>query len=668
LVVILSKGLWRERYQSSPAVLGTPLVIDGRAHTIIGVAPDRFEFPERRVRLWVPYMIPRSTTAASGAVVFTALGRMMPGVTVSQVEAEGTAAARSAPRHRLTEFFFGKGGPVVVHARALVDDMAAPARPAVSMLAVAVAMVLIIACANVTNLLLSRGVSRQRELAIRAALGGSRWRIIRQLLTESAVLAVLGSAVGLVLAWWLVHALPILAPAQLPRLDAVRLDGRVGLFWLVATLLGMIAAALPPALRGGRVHLSDALTTAARSSDTEFRDTSARRLRDGLLIVETAFAVVLIIGASLLARSFFRLVHVDNGYNADDVLLVSVALPRETPQARTNQFIETTLERLRTISGVSAVGAGEEAPLTPKTAIVPFTLPAALSGGKPNQGRTVANWVTPGYAEALGLRLREGRFFDGADQGAGVLPILVNQEFVRRHLVVHPVVGTRIPNLLGAGHDSVAEVVGVVGNVLKDGNDRGAQPEVYFMHGSRSQYIGGSVNFVLRARGDLEALVPAIRSVVRQIDRQVVIDRVEPLSRVLGASFGTPRFAAAVVGAFAMVAMLLAAVGLYGVLSYRVSQCVRELAIRAALGARRRDLVHLVLRQGLIVTSIGIAVGMLSAILMTRLMQDLLFGVTSHDRVTFAVAPALVLAVCLAASVPPVWRAASIDPAELLRA
>ena len=497
-VVIVSDRLWRERYGSSAGVLGASLVIDGTAHTIVGVAPRTFEFPDPRVRFWVPYVIPKSPTAPTGAAVFTALARLKPGVTLAQVEAEGTAIARAAPKHRLTEFFFGKGGPVVVHARPLVDDMTAAARPALSIMAVAVALVLLIACANVASLLLSRGVTRQRELAIRAAVGASRARIVRQLFTESAVFAVAGSMLGFGLAWWLVRLLPAVAPPTLPRLDSVALDGSVVVFWLLAAALAAIATGLAPAARSARVDLSDSLRSADRSSGTGFHSRRAGHLRDGLLVVEAAFAVILIVGASLLARSFVRLMAVDNGYTADGVLIARIELPRDASEARTDQFIERALARLRAIPGVSAAGAGAMIPLMRQTAVTGFKVPESIARSKPTEGRALVYWVTPGYAESLGLRLQEGRFFVESDERAATLATIVNQEFVRQHLATRQVVGLRLPQLVGQDQAATAEIVGVVGNVLKDGNDRQPQPELYFVHGSHGQRISGLVNLVIR--------------------------------------------------------------------------------------------------------------------------------------------------------------------------
>lgn len=666
-VVIVSDRLWRERYGTSPGVLGASLVIDGSGHTIVGVAPPAFEFPEPRVRFWLPYVIPRSAAAPTGAVAFTAVARLKPGVTLAQAEAEGTSAARAAPTHRLTELFFGKGGPVVVHARALVDDMTASARPALSILAVAVALVLLIACANVASLLLSRGVTRQRELAIRAAVGGSRARIMRQLFTESAVVTIAGSALGLTLAWWLVRLLPLMAPPTLPRLDAVALDGSVVMFWLLTTVLAALTAGLAPAARGARVDLSDALCSADRSSGTGFRGVHARHLRDGLLVVEAAFAVILIVGASLLARSFVRLMAVDNGYTADGVLIASVALPRGATEARTDQFIESALARLRAMRGVSTAGAGAMIPLMRQTAIAPFTLPESASGGKPAQGRALVYWITPGYAESLGLRLREGRFFVETDARAGTLATIVNEEFVRQHLAARQVTGLMIPKLVGQDQGVTAEIVGVVGNVLKDGNDRQPQPELYFVHGSHGQRISGQVNLVIRTTGHPAAFAQDVRAAVREVEREAVVDRIEPLTTTLAASFAAPRFAATVMAGFAGVAMVLAAIGLYGALSYSVSQRVRELAIRAALGAQRVDLVRLVMREGLSVTLAGIALGVLGAGLFAHLMQDLLFGVRPLDAVAFTVAPAVLVMASLGACLGPALRAASTDPAVTLR-
>ena len=545
--------------------------------------------------------------------------------------------------------------------------MTASTKPALSVLTVAVALVLVIACANVTNLLLSRGVARQRELAIRAAMGGSRGRIVRQLITESAVYSFAGGALGLVLAWWLVRLLPPVAPARLPRLDDVRLDGSVLLFCGLTTLIATVAAGLAPAIRGARVDLSDALGSADRSPNTGFRGAQSRRLRDGLLLVEAAFAVVLIVGAGLLARSFVRLMQVDNGYTADGVLIATVNLPRGTTDSRTDQFIDSVLARVRGLRGVSTAGAAAMIPLMTRTAIEPFVLPEPLTGGKPTHGRALVYWITPGYAEAIGLRLRAGRFFEEADAHAGRLVTIVNEEFVRRHLDVPQVTGLVIPHLAGQEHDVSTEIVGVVGNVLKDGNDRQPQPELYFVHGSHGQRISGQVNLVIRTPGRPAALAEEVRNLIRQVERDAVVDPIQPLTTTVSASLDAPRFAALVVAALASVAMVLAAVGLYGVLSYSVSQRVRELGIRAALGARRADLVGLVLREGLSVTFAGIVAGIIGASLFTRLMHDLLFGVTPLDAVSFAIAPAVLVVASVMACLGPALRAASVDPATSLR-
>jgi putative ABC transport system permease protein len=665
-VAVLSDALWRERYGSNPGVVGSPLVVDGTAYTIVGVARASFEFPDPRIRFWLPYVIPRSAAEPDGAAAFTAVARIRRDTSLSQVEAEGTAAARAAPPHRLTELFFGKGGAPVVHARALVDDMTAPMRPALSIMTAAVALVMLIACANVTNLMLSRGVARQRELAIRAAIGGSRARIVRQLFTESAVFSIGGGALGLVLAWWLVRLLPHVAPAGLPRTENVALDGSVLVFCGLATLITAIAVGLAPAARGARVDLYEVCRGADGSSRTAYRGPRARRLGDALLVVEAAFAVILIVGASLLSRSFVRLVRVDNGYTAEGVLIAGVEMPPGATDGRTNHLIDGGLARLRGLRGVSSAGAAAMIPLMRMSAIEPFVLPDSIAGAKPARGRALVYWVTPGYAEALGLRLRQGRFFAEGDARGGVVPTIVNEEFLRQHVSVEHVIGTRIPNL--AGRDVSAEIVGVVGNVLKDGNDRQPQPELYFVHGSPGQRISGLVNFVIRTAGHPAALAPDVRAIVRDIEPEALVDRVEPLTMIVAASFDAPRFATGVMAGFASLAMALAAIGLYGVLTYSVSQRVRELGIRAALGARRGDLVRLVLREGLSVTLSGIAIGVLTATFLTRLMRDLLFGVSPLDPATFAIAPAILVSASLFACLGPALRAASADPAATLRA
>ena len=671
-VVVLSDRGWRERFDAEPSIVGRSLLVDGRPATIVGVAKPGLAFPDRDALVWMPLVIPSpAADAVAGrrgrmSVLF-ALGRLKPGVSAAQAEAEGTAASRSTVRPMAANLLFGIGGPPVVHVRGMVDEMTARVRPALFVLAAGVVCVLLIACANVANLFLSRGVARQRELTVRAAIGASRARLARQLLTESLVLSALGGALGFGLAWLLVRAAPVLASRDFPRLDAVRIDARAIGFTVVAALATAILSGLAPALRGARVNLNDSLHGGDGAAAGGFRGARAHTLRNGLLVIESAFAVLLLVGAILLARSFVKLTHVDAGYTPNGVLAVEVYVPggnADAISARTQALVWSLLERVRATPGVAAAGAGNMMPLDSSTMIAGFPSPWTRPGAEPGTARALQYIITPGYQDALGLRVRQGRLFTEADR-AGLRTWIVNEEFARLYLPPHPV-GYRFEQPADNAPPTPVEIVGVVANVLKDGNDRRPQPEVYLVPRERIEF-GSRFELVIRTAGSPASVAPAVRALVHDALPTAAFVTV-PLSQRVAESVDQPRFAMTVLIAFAALAIVLASIGLYGVLAYGVSQRRRELGVRAALGASPGALVSMIVREGLAVAAIGLAAGLAGAAALTRFMQAALFGITPLDLASFAAAPVLLFVVALVACVRPARRAAAIDPAEALRA
>lgn len=665
-VVVLSHGLWRKRFGGNPAAVGQSIFIDGRFCRIVGVAPQSFAFPASDTELWMPHVIPARTPEQRGMHIFTALARLKPGVTPLQAAAEGTAAARAVPRPMTAEMLFGKGQPVEVRVRPMIEQMTSGVRPAFLVLAVGVGLVLLIACANVSNLILSRSVGRQRELAVRAALGAGRRRLARQLLTENLVLSLLGGALGVLLAWGLVRAVPVLAPEDLPRLEEVQLDGRVLAFAVAASILAGLLSGLVPAWRGMRIGPAPVL----HDGDSRATSGAGKRLRSGLLVAEAALAVVLLIGAGLMIRSFVRLLQVDGGFEPDNVLSAQLILPdgEEPQQVRNQATAETLLARLQALPGVVVAGAANMAPFGNSTSIMGFTLPPSGSQGEQPMIRANVWVVTPGFGRALGLRVKSGRFFQASDLTAGTQSIVVNEEFVRMFLTDgKPVVGRRYTGILSDDENLITEIVGVVGNVLKDGLDRLPQPEIYFPAGFRDRKLYSQPFLLVRTAGDPLQLTPDLRRLLHEVEPRAALDDVDSLTGKLSASVAQPRFAALVLAVFAALALILAAIGLYGVLSYGVSQRRREMGVRAALGATQGGLLRLVLREGLVLTVAGLALGLGASAGVTRLMQSLLFGVTPLDTVAFVTAPLALLVVAVVACLVPARRAAAIDPAEALR-
>ncbi len=665
-VVVLSHRLWRERYSGSADAIGQSLWIDGRAYQIVGVAPAGFSFPHPDVQYWRPYVLP-SQVGPSGQQrirVMQAMARLAEGVTAEQAAAEGTAAARSVPRPPSAFMMFGQGGPVVVHVTGFVDELTRGIRPALIVLSIGVGLVLLIACANVANLFLSRGVVRQRELAVRAALGAGRGRLMRQLLTESLVIAVLGGAFGLLLANGLVQVLPVVAPSGIPRLDNVHLDRLALVFAVVATLATAVLSGALPAIKGSRTGLAGAMG----DGDVRSTGSAARRLRGGLLVAEAALAVVLLVGAALLIRSFIRLTSVDAGYSAENVLTAQVIVPAVPEGIMPPDTAEAILARVRALPGVITAGAANMAPLVPVSAIRMLTLPERTAAGEPIQARATAWTVTTGFAESLGLRLKAGRLFTAADASNPANLVIVNEEFVRLYWSDgRPVVGRRYDGVFGP-RGQQTEVVGIVANTLKDGLDRQAEPEIYTLRKPGPQVgLGRSLNLVVRADRNPAARARDIRRVVLDLEPRAAFDEVSPLTAKIAASVAEPRFSASVLAGFAGLAVLLAAIGLYGVLSYGVSERRREMGVRAAMGASRRQLVGLIVREGLGVVLLGLLVGLAGAAALSRLMQGLLFGVTSLDLWVYLAAPAILVLVATLACLIPARRAAAVDPVEALR-
>jgi putative ABC transport system permease protein len=662
-VVVISHEMWRESFAGDAAILGRSITIDERSHQIIGVAPPRIPLPNYDARFWMPVAV-APTVRPNGAVRVEgtrAIARLAPGATTAQAAVEGTALARTVTRPIAAEMLFGKGGPVEVHVRTVSDQLTLRVRPALLVLLVAVGVLLLIACANVANLFLSRGVSREREVAVRVALGASRTRLIRELLTESLVVSALGGVLGVALAWTLVRTMPLAAPEDFPRLDSVQLDWRALAFAVAISLAAGLIAGLVPALRGARPDLLPALREGAGASSSG-RTALVRR---ALLVGEASLAVMLLVAAALLGRSFVNLIQTEAGYDTSNVLAARVYLPGASRgEAKSDGLVPDLLARLRALPGVVSAGAGNMAPLGASTYMAAFTLP--LPGREQVTARALSYVITPGYAETLKLRLRAGRFFEARDEASSMQAWIVNEQFVKTFMQGVEPIGFRLNGSVVFSEFPGAEIVGVVGNVLKDSLDQQPQAEIYVV-AARGAGIRREIYVVLRTDGDPAAYAEHVRRITRALRSDAAVDRAEPLANQVAASVAQPRFAAAVLLSFAALAVLLAAVGLYGVLSYTVARRQREIGVRSALGATRAAIVAMIVREGLTVVVLGLVVGLAGAAGLTRLMQTLLVGIAPIDPMSFALAPAALFVVALLACAVPARRAAATDPAIALR-
>ena len=627
-VVVLSSAAWRNWFNSDPSVVGRVLRIWGIPHTIVGVARATFFFPDRQTELWTPMVAPRpfGPNGNPAVTVFPVLGRLRQGATLREAENEGTKAAAALSRSVLaSKVLYGADGPVAVRARTLASEMTSAVRPILLALGSGVTLVLLVACANSANLLLTRGAARRRELAMRSALGAGPLRLMTLQLTESTALAIAGTVVGLGLASAAVAVLPTIVPAGFSRLEDIRIDLRVFAFGGAAALVSGLLSGFPASLRACRGLTFESLKEGDRGSFGNLRGKSGRRTLNALVIGEVAFATVLAAAAVLLTRSFVAVVGVDRGFSSKGVLSVVAYLPGDDAAAATRrrEVIREVLEHVRSLPGIAAAGATNMMPLDGLAHSAGFPVPGDYGSGRAAtrfaEGLRYA--VTPGYAEALGLRLLSGRVFQDGDLSGDRLAWVVNEEFARLYLPPHPI-GRRFPWARN-GKPIQLEIIGVVRNVLKEGYDRREQPEFYAPL-FPDDPVWGAVRLVVRTTGDPNASAHDIRRIFQSRAPEAAVDII-PLSERSASSVSGPRFAMTVMIVLAALAGTLAASGVYAVMSYSVASRRRELGLRAALGATPQTIVRLVVGQALRVLGVGLLVGLVSAVGAGSVLRTVLF-------------------------------------------
>ena len=657
--VVLSHGLWQRRFGADPRVVGRTIALDGRQRTVLGVMPAGLAFPpggDGPVELWT--VLKDEPPRRRGPYFLNGVARLAPGVTLDQAQAELAVVGRAIERDNP----LSNAGATFL-AAPLAADLVGNVRPALLVLLGAVGFVLLIAAANVANLLLVRAAGREREMAVRAALGAGRRRIARQLLTESVLLAAAGAGAGLLLAWWGVELLPRLAPAALPRLDGVALDGRVLAFTALLTLATGLLFGLAPALQGSRRDLHAGLKEGSRGSESHGR----RRLRRLVVAGEVAAALVLLVGAGLLLASYWRLQGTSAGIRPEGVWITQIELPtaRYAEDRQVIAFYRELLARIGALPGVRSAGVGISLPphmltmtdgFTPEGHTVPPGRSAPLA---------VLDFVSPGYFQALGVPLLAGRPFGPADREGAPGVVLVNRTLARRYFPAGAV-GRRLKVGGPERPDNPwMEIVGVVADVKYGGLAAPAEPAYYLPTGQAASH---GMRLVVRADAAAAAgLAARLRQTIRGLDRDLPVEPVLPLRSLVAESIAAPRLRTLLLGAFGALALVLAAVGIYGVLAYTVAQRTREVGIRMALGAGRGGVTRLVLSELLGVVLGGLAVGLAAAFALTRLLRSLLFEVAPTDPRIFVGVPLLLAACALLAAYLPARRAARVEPVVALR-
>jgi putative ABC transport system permease protein len=654
-VAILSDDLWRTRFNSDPNIIGKSVSLNEDSYQVVGVMPAGFRFPViPGVQIWRTLRPTLNPACGRGCIVLRAIGRLKDGVTIEQAQADvNTIASRLATQYPDTN---SKVSAVLVP---LHEQLVGSIKRPLLVLLGAVGFVLLIACANVANLLLARAATREREMALRSALGASRVRVIRQLLTESTLLAVAGAATGLALAYWLLRLLVGLSPPGTPGLDQLTIDVSVLAFTVSIAAVTGIVFGLAPALQLSRIDLNHSLKETGKGTPGGVR---GGRLRGALVVAEVALALLLLIGSGLLIKSFILLQRVDPGFNPDHVATLRLIL-NKTPYPASPQivnFYAQLLDRVKAVPGIQSAATISTLPLSGNQSDTNFLI-EGLPAPPPNQEPSAwFNSISADYFQTMQLRLVKGRTFSERDNEKAPLVTIISETMARKFWPNEDPLGKRI----GRGPDRWREIVGVVRDVKHFGLDADTPPTMYF---PMRQVPARGMNLVVRTAADPLTMAPALRQQVWAGDPNLAVANLGTMNDVVSSSITQQKFILMLLGCFAGLALLLAAVGIYGVVSYAVTQRTHEIGIRMALGARVGDVLGLVFRQGLGLALVGIAIGITLAFGLTRLMKSLLFNVAPTDAMTFVIVAVSLLLVALLACLVPARRAAKVDPLIALR-
>lgn len=650
-VAVLSYGIWQRRYASDPNIVGKTIPLDGKPFTVIGVMPPGFDFPEK-TEIWevAPFYV--KGMQVRKAHFLRPVGLLKPNVPLQQAQAEVDVLS-SQLAQQYPDSNTGYGMRLISLNEKIIGNI----RSTLWMLLGAVGFVLLLACANVANLLLARAAGRQKEVAIRTALGARRWRLIRQLLTESVVLSLLGGIAGGVLAFAGTKILLAAATGDVPRLNEVSIDGRVLMFSLGISIVTGLIFGLAPALQASKLNLTETLKerSATRGSYRNY-------LSNTLVVVQVALALVLAIGAGLMLRSFSRLQEVNPGFMTQGLLTMQIELPQAKfpkPQLRAN-FFKDVLERMAALPGVVSAATVSELPLSGQLNDTYFQIEGR--GSDPSQNKFLANYrsVSARYFKTMGISLKSGRDFTEQEVTDAARLVIINEMIAASFFGNQDPIGQRL--IIDLGEPVTSEIIGVVGNIRHQALDRSVSPEMYI-----PQFSSGATNVVVQTNSDPAGIIGAVRGVVRSVDKDQPIANLRTMDQLVEASVAQPRFRSLLLGIFAVLALVLAAVGIYGLISYSVAQRTHELGLRMALGSQRQGIFKLILSNALRLVLIGLFIGVVVSLVLTRFISNLLFGIGATDPSTFLWVSFFLVGVAVAASLIPAYRATRIDPLDALR-
>lgn len=660
-VAVLSYSLWQSRYGGDRNIINRDILLNGEKHTVVGVMPSSFQFLDKEVRLWVPLALDQEELANRGGHYLQVIARLKPGVSLTQAQADMNAVMRRIAVDHPEDTFDGKLGAIVMPLR---DQLVGDARGSLLVLLVAVAFVLLIACANVAGLLLARAVSRRKEIALRMALRAGRGRVVRQLLTESLLLATVAGVLGSFLAYWSFTFLQGLVPAEMALSASLKLDTRILIFTLAISVITGIIFGLVPALQAANFDLNDAL------KQSSGRVTSTGRLRSAMIVFEVALSLVLLVGAGLLIQTLFQLFRQYSVLEPEKVLTMRTILPREKYKelSQRDNFYQQVLQRVEHLPGVVAAGYSTSVPLLWKGGTSGF-YPEGIKAPIPGMAYDATHrQVSTNYLKAMNVPLRQGRYFESSDNAQSMPVAIVNETMARQYWPGENALGRRFK--LG-GPDSERpwrQIVGIVADVRQMGLDEPVKAEMYMPY-QQIKDVPWFIprDLVIRTTSDTSGLVGSVRQIIREVDPDQPVSNVATMAEVLGEEAAQRRMGMIMLVGFAALALLLASIGIYGVLAYFVTQHTNEIGVRQALGATPRNILFLVLKKGMSLTLVGVGLGLIAAFALTRLMRAMLFGVNASDPLTFVAVPLLLIVVALLACYLPARRATKVDPLVALR-